>query len=437
MHADTRTSIHPQTIITLGLGSQARAALERLFASREDAAYVFVERFEDAGIGIVDLDAPQARELFQDFRRRLHGQVLVLSAHDPDMDDVIWLPRPIKPSSLLSALAGLAPRTPAPRVPASSPQPNVSNLNTIEDVATDMPERSCAPANDAPDAAQSATSEPGQTQTADADIMVAAEPHPAATTFTRPAEAADPLATTWAAGLAKTERRRHPSYGNLSNDAYADPERSQLFFYDPAEYFQGKLQAAMAAALDSNQPLLVRMNGSEKCLTIFPDGDRVQSDVKEHFLRSMSMVKGSGRTVTTELLPPGTQPAPAVGELRLQSRIGLLWKVALWTAIGRVPKGTRPEHPVQLVYWPNFTRILIPHYGIQIASLWSQRPATLLETAAILDIDYRYVFSFYSAAIAIGAVAQANSGTYDSREYTPAGQRGILGRLLIHLGARD
>lgn len=440
MHADSRKSTRKLAIVSLGLNSQARAAFEMFFSTRPDASYVFVDKFEDADVGIVDLDGHQARELFADFRKRFTGPTLVLSVRDPGISDATWVSKPVKPTTLLSALATVSISKSDTDAAAGAGQPAVTSLNRVRTVAPADPAATRHSANSGADmtrsdAPQPATQPAAAARQADAGTT-GTQPAPAAQAA-QPDDVADPRDTTKVAGLALTERRRHPSYGSLTSEMYADPRQRAAFFFDANDYFQGTLQAAMATADSNNRPLRMSANGSEKDLIIYPGGDIVQSDVKEHFLRSLAMVKGSGKQVSFELLPEDTRPGRSGGEPRLQSRSGLLWKVALWTAIGRLPVGTDPEQIVQLSYWPNFTRLFIPLHGIQIASLWAQRPSSLLETADILGVEYRYVFSFYSAAVAIGAVSRANGSPALPATHRQAGQRGILGRLLKYLGASD
>ena len=88
-------------------------------------------------------------------------------------------------------------------------------------------------------------------------------------------------------------------------------------------------------------------------------------------------------------------------QLLAQPMETLLWKIALWTAHGRLPAGTPLNKRVVLIQWPNLSRLPMPPYALQIAALWQQQPCSLLETAKHFAIPQRYVFAFYSATHAL------------------------------------
>jgi hypothetical protein len=80
----------------------------------------------------------------------------------------------------------------------------------------------------------------------------------------------------------------------------------------------------------------------------------------------------------------------------------LIWDLALRTSRGRVPEGTDLSVAHYLQSWPNFTRLPRTPQGMRIASLWVENPRTLDDIALNLGIEQADVYSFYSAATAIG-----------------------------------
>lgn len=77
----------------------------------------------------------------------------------------------------------------------------------------------------------------------------------------------------------------------------------------------------------------------------------------------------------------------------------ILWRLALETSKGRLPKGTDLNKEYYLRSWPNMTRFQPTPHAMRIAALWATRGASLLETAKLLEIPQRYVFAFYNAAL--------------------------------------
>lgn len=414
-------------IIALGFSTHARAALEVFFSTQGRSAWEFVEDYALAEIGIVDLDGPHGRKLLADYRQRFQGPTLVLSVQDPQLSDSTWIRKPVVPAELLAALKSIDRTNPTAAPPVPVPAATIPAT-----AAGAVPQRDSVDTGEA-DAPAAAPADPVDTAGLPAP---AASEAPARAAHSDDRAARDPGR---AAGLAVTERRRHPSYGVLDDAMYADPKLRGQFFYDPADYFQGVLKRAIDRSCKTGIPVRIKLDesGSSRHIDIFPKEHKILSDVREYFLRSLSIGKGAGDLATVETLPESEVPGGVSGDARMQNETSLLWKVALWSALGRVPVGTDPERPVRLVYWPNFTRIFIPHHAMQIAVLWSRRPTSLLETARILGIEYRYVFAFYSAAAATGAAEQVPGWKASGEVAKHAVQRGFLGRLLGYLGARD
>jgi len=113
-----------------------------------------------------------------------------------------------------------------------------------------------------------------------------------------------------------------------------------------------------------------------------------------------------------------------------------LWRVALWTSRGRVPKGTDLSKQIVLLHWPNFTRLIVTPYALKISAQWMAQPHSLLETAKTLEIPQRYVFAFFSAARAIQfAFVERRTEHRRASQSIPASsaKRGLFQRLLTRL----
>jgi hypothetical protein len=116
-----------------------------------------------------------------------------------------------------------------------------------------------------------------------------------------------------------------------------------------------------------------------------------------------------------------------------------IWKLSLWASRGRLPLGTPVNVPVTLHRCPNFTRLLLAPGAMSIAALWAHEPHTLIHTAEVLNLPQRSVFSFYSAASALG-LAQCQAGGsvgVHRRSLTPEPsarrRRGLISRIVKRL----
>ncbi len=115
----------------------------------------------------------------------------------------------------------------------------------------------------------------------------------------------------------------------------------------------------------------------------------------------------------------------------------LVWRFALMCSNGRLPEGVSPQAWVSLKRWPNLTRVYPLPGALQVAALWDSQTTRIMETADLLHIARNDVFSFFSAAQALGLVE------LNSRYKTPKtkrsdkpknGQRKLFKRILQHLG---
>lgn len=88
-----------------------------------------------------------------------------------------------------------------------------------------------------------------------------------------------------------------------------------------------------------------------------------------------------------------------------------LWQIALWTARGRLLKPLKPDAKLRLQHWPNFTRLQITPYALQIAALWVKNDMTTEEIAQSLNIPQRFVYAVASAAYTIGMLDVKESTT--------------------------
>jgi hypothetical protein len=83
-----------------------------------------------------------------------------------------------------------------------------------------------------------------------------------------------------------------------------------------------------------------------------------------------------------------------------------LWKVALFTSKGRLPRGVDLEQGFFLKRWPGMTRLMLPPHAMRIAAMLTQRPYSLFDVARQMNVRQQYVFAFVSAAHALGLIGQ-------------------------------
>ncbi len=202
--------------------------------------------------------------------------------------------------------------------------------------------------------------------------------------------------------------------------------------YDPADYLQGHLQRA--AAMADERGRAVAMTGVWGCWVIPPGNGSVQVDIPDRQLRSLCVVSMGASDVRFD---PLDNAAELTCSPQFTPRDNLLWKVALWTARGRVPQTTPLDAPVYLRHWPDLNELLVTPDAIRIAALWLNHPINLMALAERLHIPQRHVFSFYAACAAIGlaGVARRTADTLvDAPQVSASGMRSLISRLGERLG---
>ncbi len=374
----------PLKVALHGMDERAR----QLFAMFVDGPGRGCCQITDAGqpeAVVVDLDGVGADRLWLDVRRRFHGPALVLSIHPRELHNAIWVPKPLKGEDFIAAIARARTLSQAEARP------------TVTHVASPTP----APRVSAPTA-----------------------PPP-------PAEAGG---ISRAADLALQDNRVQECCGHMEDAVYRDPAQRARLFYRPDDYLQGWLTQAIALAAKEQHPVLI--DGLGHPLYVSRDRLALVTSMREQYLRPLCVRTTedqpiSVRTVRHETLPPEDETDP-----RLRRLDATLWKIALWTARGRVPEGTPLDALVSLRAWPNLPRLMTVPHSMRIAALWVRGPTGLMATAPLLGIEQRYVFAFFSACHALGLVQwqQAKGHAPVASAAVPTQEkRGLFRRLLDKL----
>jgi hypothetical protein len=347
-------------IATIGVEDRTRRTLDVVFKGPGEGAYVLVEEGLAESI-IFDFDCFNAAVLWEDYRKR-HPKLptLVISVNHKEIPDTVFLRKPIQISSLFQTLGEIKERMDALQQQAEiqlEPPKLHAHTGTVSDRPATIPSR-----------------------------------------FQKDDEL-DRLC------------------GSVADVNLENGQDVQKIFYNPYQYFQGVLDKALRTAIENDTGVLI--SGMPQQIVLLPKNNRMLCASPDHELKALCLVPVQQRLITISLLnatDANTQALRQRVEQSLQHGKPLdqfIWKVALWTARGHIPTGTDLQQPVRLSRWPNLTRLLLTPYSLQIASLWHKRTYSLLETAKVLDIPQRYVFTFYSGARALHLIKITPSDTID------------------------
>jgi len=362
---------------------------------------------DQADGGIINMDNAGAKELWVGYRQRNPDKpAIILGVNDPgiDDDDTVFVQKPASIDQMLKAVERLMDdlgMNDEVVVPVEAPQDNQPLFRAGSQVSSFAPQP------------QVAQDDKAETEKAGSDAKV------------KPAPATGPAAKP-AAGTAKASKFS--------------------LFYNPRDYLQSEIHSAAEYSLEKKVAVEIWvMTGDERwgkiifmpslgrVLTSFSDGELKQYCSTPLTLVNHKMYRRKPKD-TKEL-------EDRVGkERRGCSYESFLWKAALYTSLGRLPQGTNLATTMHLKHWPNFTRLYPLGGSMRIATLLIDQPRTLPLIAKVLKMPVGRVFSFYSAACAIGIVEAAGPMNVSLTKATvPKKHRDhtLFGRILKRLRSGD
>lgn len=223
----------------------------------------------------------------------------------------------------------------------------------------------------------------------------------------------------------------HAFIGSAPDIDTETTQPSPQAFFHPEQFLVGHLQRAIATTTRLQRPHVLET--SRGMIWFTPGSDTITTTLRESQIRTLAAFPD----IEVTLRPyPDSEVMPAANELFQSHRDMMLWKCTLWAARGRLPFGTNLQLPVYLCHWPNFTRLMLFPYAMQIAAIWLQHPCPLLQTARMLDIPQRYVFAFYSAANTLGlaGISQRESDSlFEEPDIPESRLRSLFIRIVSHL----
>lgn len=388
-------------IATVGMDKQMLRILEMVFNGPGKGDYTLVNKLEEAQACIFDLDSLEGMKSWKDYRN--HNSKLptiILSLNYKDIAGTTFVRKPIEINDLLNNLVKITKQATA----------TTSNKSVPEESKSKSSQRNSISHN--------------------AELITE---------------------------INFEEQNATQLYGDYEDINLDNSEEIDKLFYDTNEYLQGYFEYAfdLSKKLDTGGLLI---EGLYCPIILIANQNRIlrSNEFNDNQLRTMTLLplsnitvrynKNRGKTLKVHLNDKRGLNIINLNEYEVaqyqekykliaQDLDGFLWLIALWTARGRLPKGTDLNKPVVLRNWPNFTRLIETPYALKIAAFWIFNSHSLLETARILDIPQRYVFAFFNATHAI-RLASTNAN-FDNRSSTVSiekhAKRGLFQRILTKL----
>jgi len=232
--------------------------------------------------------------------------------------------------------------------------------------------------------------------------------------------------------------------GNAEDiDLYKPNELSKVFF-EPQHYFLGSLHQAYQLA--KKESSVVKITGLWRPIIIFPNENQIYIDLSDRQLQSICVVSLQSEqsridnTIKIDKIDSQTAREECAKKDKFQNLESFIWKMALWTSRGRLPKGISLDSPVYLSAWPNMTRLIVTPYALRIAAYWISHPRTLMNLTKHLAIPQRYIFSFFTATYMTSLSGSANRAS-DSlilpTKIQPTSKQNFFSRIMNKLYSKE
>ena len=222
--------------------------------------------------------------------------------------------------------------------------------------------------------------------------------------------------------------------GNEAESTYLATRLSARLFYDPSQHLQSIVQGAVDEVRLHHKPMIVRGLGRD--IVIFDEGEMIACGLSEFQLRKICKARFDKKLVVFLAINEKAIDLEALRNIAERYEV-FMWKLALWSASGRLPVGTDLDKPVSIARWPNLTRLALFPHAVQLAALWHRQAISIRATAILLDVSYKYIFSFYAACLQLGLIRE-HSRPESFRLQAPENRagRGLLGKVLGYLNRR-
>lgn len=107
----------------------------------------------------------------------------------------------------------------------------------------------------------------------------------------------------------------------------------------------------------------------------------------------------------------------------------LMWIAGFYASNGRLMDGCFRDDVVELLHWPNFTRLPSTPNSMRLASLLSNCPTSITLAYRYLRIEKQEAYQFYSAAKCAGLTRAVNRAPEEPK-LKPHRNQALLGLLL-------
>lgn len=353
-------------VALLGMGEKSLSTFI-YFLRRQASQTLKVDIARNADVYIVDYDNKEGQAQWKEFCASPSKPAIVLASENPNTNNTIWIRKPVSSNDLALALPKLIELAENPQV--------AKNISSAQQEAQYESDRS---------------------------LDISSREKKVNAGYQR--EFSDDFSPNLT--LSKDE------LSELCGDRVDIDFKSKDFAGQATFSEKNTILSAVKAAINTarEKKALVHLEGLPFQLAVLGDSGKVLVDLNNRHLRHLcAMVLPQQPKLRVENISAAKfKEKYSVSERALPTVDQVQWQVAMWTARGRLTQSISADSIVRLSYWPNFTRLTITPYALQIAALLVNNEMTVEEVTQTLKIPQRYVFSLVSASFAIGVLEQKN-----------------------------
>ncbi len=229
---------------------------------------------------------------------------------------------------------------------------------------------------------------------------------------------------------------RYKAQRYVGNNADVTPEQEDLhkIYFKAETYFYYHLIKAMTKAKQKKSNALIK--SSLGIIKYNYKDNSLSHNIEENklkLLQTTPLISSVSIEIHSSIRQQNSQSVNANS---------FVWDTCIRTSKGRLPESTSLVKPVGMRLWPNFSQLIIFRHAIPIAAVWSRQRISLIETANLLKIPQRYVFSLYTAMHALGYVEILKNHENTSQNPTinktqEKSSSKLFSRLLSHIFKRN
>lgn len=185
---------------------------------------------------------------------------------------------------------------------------------------------------------------------------------------------------------------------------------TEEIYYNPNEYLQGYIQNLMNQKHPEDHTLILEFP-SKHFINLYPDSRMALTNLSDIQLKGYGLRTLENEKKVTLSIKKGADIDKDLS-YNIQDSTKtpidtLLWSLALNTSRGRLAKGLSLNKLLSLNSWPNLTRLAPTPNAMRINAFWVGQPRSLADIVHSLGISSQEMYSYCSAAYAIGLINTA------------------------------